>query len=474
MMVAATADAAAVRESAVQPLAAPHSHQELTEPGPRRPDLAVGADAGRDPATDASPEVGFTPGSDASSTALFSVYPVPGNIGRDVVIPYYVDLDPSDRRLDFNCGRSTFNDHRGHDPYVRSFSEQRIGVPVFAVSDGIVELVRSGHPDENTDPESTTAVANYVVIRHTAGITTEYVHLRRDVMVKVGDVVTAGTQVGWVGSSGASGAPHIHFEARVGNVPFEPMAGPCRSGSSYFVEQHTIAPREPTLYGATLSSSSFANFRPAPYDDAPHTGTFVRGPQRIFFKAELAHTRAETRYRLLLERPSGAPLETAAVGTLVSHDASLISMWWGLDVDLNVTGQWNLLLEIDGQRIYTMPFTVVGSSSQIVNRAPHPISVALEPVGLPANRAAVCRVTTPFVADPDYDVVRYRYEWRVDTTVVRDVTTAAQADVLAREFVRGGANLTCTVRASDGTLAAQPVSAFTRPPGPTRRRAVRH
>ncbi|MFL6247629.1 MAG: hypothetical protein ACJ74H_16510, partial [Thermoanaerobaculia bacterium] len=44
--------------------------------------------------------------------------------------------------------------------------------------------------------------------------------------------------------------------------------------------------------------------------------------------------------------------------------------------------------------------------------------------------------------------------------VVRDITSAARTDALARDRVRAGTTLTCTVTASDGVNTTQPVSAF--------------
>lgn len=412
------------------------------------------------------------PVADATTPSIFPVYPVAGTIGVDVVVPYFVDLDLTDTRRDFSCTRATFNDHRGHDPYIRSFAEQRIGVPVFAAREGRVISVISGKFDESTNAANPNG-PNLVAIRHDDGETTEYVHLRRDVLVSVNQRVTAGTQIGWVGSSGSSTAPHIHFEVRnADGIAYEPMAGDCRPGLSSFLRQPEIGPRQPTLYGATFSNTSFAHYEAPPHDEAPHTGTFPRGLQTIYFKAELLHARADTQYHLLLQKPGSTRVETAATGTLISYDASLTSVWWGLEVDLDRTGQWQLILEVDGERVHAMPFTVVDLPSQIVNRAPNDIAANIEP--LRDGQVPICRVSTLAAwPDPDYDVVSYRYQWRANDELVRDVTTAAQSDALGSQYARPGTALSCSVTVGDGTLNATTVTAHATPSSFDRRRAVR-
>ena len=409
---------------------------------------------------------------DDGEPPVFLVYPIAGTIGHDVAIPYYVDLDETTGKRDFNCGDLTFNGHSGHDPYIRSFAEQEIGVPVFAVRDGVVIDVRDGEPDENTtnDPSFKT---NYVTLRHSPNQITQYVHLKRNsITVQKGNFVTAGTQIAQVGSSGASTAPHIHFEGRWNDVPYEPMAGPCRPGRDYFDEVPPVV-ASPSVLGAMFSRTSFEDVRPAPFADANPTGTFVKGNRTIYFRAELANVGASTTYKLSVSQPNGVASSISS-GKLTAYDASLASAWWGIDVNLDRTGTWLLRLEVNhGERSFEMPFTVVGSSGAIVNRAPNAITAAVEPIGIRAGDVPVCRASDNGLADPDYDVVRYHYVWRANDEVVRDVTTAARSDALGRQYSLGGSRISCTVIASDGALSTQPSEATT-VVNSNRRRAVAH
>jgi peptidoglycan hydrolase-like protein with peptidoglycan-binding domain len=63
---------------------------------------------------------------------------------------------------------------------------------------------------------------NLVVIRHRLGYTTWYAHLS-SITTWVGEEVTGGTRIGYVGSTGHATGPHLHFELRKNAVPIDPM-----------------------------------------------------------------------------------------------------------------------------------------------------------------------------------------------------------------------------------------------------------
>ena len=63
---------------------------------------------------------------------------------------------------------------------------------------------------------------NLVVIQHSTGYTTWYAHLQQ-ITSYVGEQVSAGTRIGYVGSTGYSTGPHLHFELRRWNTPIDPL-----------------------------------------------------------------------------------------------------------------------------------------------------------------------------------------------------------------------------------------------------------
>lgn len=75
------------------------------------------------------------------------------------------------------------------------------GTPIFAVADGVVAFSgrRGGH-------------GNYVRVDHGGGVGTGYGHMSR-IAVGSGTPVRAGQVIGYVGSTGLSTGPHLHFEA---------------------------------------------------------------------------------------------------------------------------------------------------------------------------------------------------------------------------------------------------------------------
>ena len=87
------------------------------------------------------------------------------------------------------------------------------GTPVRSVGDGVVVLVgREGD------------YGNLVVIRHAHGVETRYGHLSAFADgLKAGDRVVQGALVGYVGSSGLSTGPHLHFEVRQNGRAVNPL-----------------------------------------------------------------------------------------------------------------------------------------------------------------------------------------------------------------------------------------------------------
>ncbi|MEA2431464.1 MAG: hypothetical protein QOF65_1849 [Thermoleophilaceae bacterium] len=62
---------------------------------------------------------------------------------------------------------------------------------------------------------------NLVIVQHRLGYQTYYAHLSR-FAVSSGSRVAGGVRIGYVGSTGHSTGPHLHFEVRLNGVPINP------------------------------------------------------------------------------------------------------------------------------------------------------------------------------------------------------------------------------------------------------------
>lgn len=77
----------------------------------------------------------------------------------------------------------------------------RTGTPIYATGDGVVEKADA----------SLSGYGNHIEIRHGYGYKTLYAHLSK-YKVKPGQRVKRGDVIGYVGSTGRSEAPHLHYE----------------------------------------------------------------------------------------------------------------------------------------------------------------------------------------------------------------------------------------------------------------------
>jgi murein DD-endopeptidase MepM/ murein hydrolase activator NlpD len=76
------------------------------------------------------------------------------------------------------------------------------------------------------------AAGNLVTIKHDGGLETAYMHLSKYADIKVGQKVKAKTVIGYVGSTGMSTGPHLHFGVKqTGNWIDPSKLTPVRSGA---------------------------------------------------------------------------------------------------------------------------------------------------------------------------------------------------------------------------------------------------
>ena len=120
-----------------------------------------------------------------------------------------VSLKQSKKSSGFGFRRDPFTrKHKFHDG--DDFSARR-GTPVYATGDG--KVIKSKYYG---------TFGNYIEIRHGNGYKTIYAHLNNR-KVSVGDRVIRGQQIGTVGNTGKSTAPHLHYEVSYKNKSQNPI-----------------------------------------------------------------------------------------------------------------------------------------------------------------------------------------------------------------------------------------------------------
>ncbi len=85
------------------------------------------------------------------------------------------------------------------------------GTPVYATADGIVSRA-----------DWYSSYGLYISVEHGASMQTRYAHLSR-LAVAAGDSVKKGDLIGYVGSTGRSTGPHLHYEVRVEGLAVNPI-----------------------------------------------------------------------------------------------------------------------------------------------------------------------------------------------------------------------------------------------------------
>jgi murein DD-endopeptidase MepM/ murein hydrolase activator NlpD len=129
-------------------------------------------------------------------TEIPSIWPIKGGIG-------HISMNFGQNENPFT---GQFYIHKGID-----LSTYRQGDPIVTTADGQVVTV-------DFDPGG---FGNYVIIKHKHGFYTRYAHML-SVRVKTGQRVQQGDVIGYIGNTGLSTGPHVHYEVHIGSDVVDP------------------------------------------------------------------------------------------------------------------------------------------------------------------------------------------------------------------------------------------------------------
>lgn len=152
------------------------------------------------------------------------IYPISGATTANITSPFGWRINPVTGQREH---------HNGIDLGFPS------GTPTIASAAGTVQI--ADYNEYN---------GNYVILEHTGGFTTYYLHHTTNT-VSTGDTVTQGQQVGTVGETGQVTGAHLHFELRLNGEPIDPVP---------YLGLSTISENRPlTLAEMTLNAQYIVN-----------------------------------------------------------------------------------------------------------------------------------------------------------------------------------------------------------------------
>jgi murein DD-endopeptidase MepM/ murein hydrolase activator NlpD len=131
----------------------------------------------------------------AMLTEIPSIWPVKGGIGN-ITMFFGQNINPISGQ---------YYIHKGID-----IATHRAGDQVLATADGQVVAT-----------EYSSDFGNYIIIRHKHGYYTRYAHLQ-SMRVRLGQSVQQSEVIGYIGNTGISTGPHLHYEVHIGSDVVDP------------------------------------------------------------------------------------------------------------------------------------------------------------------------------------------------------------------------------------------------------------
>ena len=158
-------------------------------------------------------------------------WPLACNINENCFIQQYMDIDESEGILDFSGGAITYNGHKGTDIRLTTLKAMNKGVNVLSSAKGKVIGIRNNISDKfirtNQDRVNLKGkdCGNGVLVSHRNGWETQYCHMKKgSIVVKMGQMVSAGEILGEVGLSGLTQFPHLHISIRKDGKKVDPFS----------------------------------------------------------------------------------------------------------------------------------------------------------------------------------------------------------------------------------------------------------
>jgi len=112
------------------------------------------------------------------------------------------------------------------------------GTEIYSTGDGVVKRIVRSHG----------GYGNHMEVDHGFGYSSIYAHMH-SFNVKMGQKLKRGDVIGYVGNTGKSTAPHLHYEVRVKGRPVNP--------AHYYFQDLTPDQYEKMIYISSNSNQTF-------------------------------------------------------------------------------------------------------------------------------------------------------------------------------------------------------------------------
>ena len=350
-----------------------------------------------------------------NGAALFPLYDWPLEHGlRDGnILVNYVDDDPTAAIKDYQGLPHAYDGHNGTDIALYNFRLMDRGQRVVSGASGVVTQTTWNKFDRNTGPPYSDT-ENNVIVQNPDGTYTWYLHLRRNsVTVEPGELVTSGTVLGLVGSSGFSTDAHLHFE--VGDFfggPWtkrDPWNGPNNPASSLWNSQLPYVGTDP-LWIADIGVSTAAaaggnlNSVPAAYFKERLSQPAVMGANETFLPVFLQlQGNAGNSYRIEVRRPNGTVYSFVnyTLPSKLSYGWHLWYWGWNGGVPAGDYGLWSTVVKIGTVEVARTEFQVgpttifgprfapIGGRSFRINGSVQLDALSVSPLGGPVTYSLV-------------------------------------------------------------------------------------
>lgn len=270
-------------------------------------------------------------------------WPLGGTAYKDYIVSNYSDMDPSAGVRDYTgalgSAALSYDAHNGLDISVPSFRYMDKDFPVYAAAAGQVVAVYADSADRNF--ACSQEQWNFVRIRHSNGYSTTYGHMKKNsITVAVGQNVAAGQQIGVVGSSGCSSAPHVHLTVQdCNNKIVDP----------YYAKMWASTPpvytkaAPTTLMDVVMKSPAITDIKEM-VDPPPNLSEVPVGLQ-FSLGMTVASLKPNDVLRIEFTRPNGVK-DTYAL-KLTAQSRYTLSHWW-FNTWFDEAGTWKVHFLING------------------------------------------------------------------------------------------------------------------------------